>query len=94
MPIFLLTNFAVTKKVHTFASLLRATPSLHKQHDSLAQLVEHNTFNVGVLGFLIFKDCPQIVHQMKRCADVDKNFGSADFGVSGFFRWVTEDVEV
>ncbi len=23
---------------------------LHKQHDSLAQLVEHNTFNVGVLG--------------------------------------------
>ncbi len=50
MPIFLLTNFAVTKKVHTFASLLRATPSLHKQHDSLAQLVEHNTFNVGVLG--------------------------------------------
>ena len=34
------------KKVHIFASLLRKSTN----DDSLAQLVEHNTFNVGVLG--------------------------------------------
>ncbi len=36
-------NLHSTKKVATFATLLEST-------DSLAQLVEHNTFNVGVLG--------------------------------------------
>ena len=36
----------VTNKVHIFASLLRKSTN----DDSLAQLVEHNTFNVGVLG--------------------------------------------
>ncbi len=30
--------------------LLRETPSDRHRGDSLAQLVEHNTFNVGVLG--------------------------------------------
>ena len=32
-----------------FATQLRKTP-LIVNNDSLAQLVEHNTFNVGVLG--------------------------------------------
>ena len=36
-------NLHSTKKVATFATLLEST-------DSLAQLVEHNTFNVGVVG--------------------------------------------
>ena len=33
-----------------FAVLLRGTPPQGDKGDSLAQLVEHNTFNVGVLG--------------------------------------------
>ena len=36
---------AVSKKLRTFAPLLKKWPD-----DSLAQLVEHNTFNVGVMG--------------------------------------------
>ncbi len=37
--------------MHTFAIPIRkATFSDRKTEDSLAQLVEHNTFNVGVLG--------------------------------------------
>ena len=35
-----------TNKTHTFASLSRKSTN----DDSLAQQVEHNTFNVGVLG--------------------------------------------
>ena len=41
-----LKNLHGIKKSHTFASHLRDNPN----DDSLAQLVEHNTFNVGVLG--------------------------------------------
>ena len=33
-----------------FAVLLRRIPPQGDKGDSLAQLVEHNTFNVGVLG--------------------------------------------
>ena len=39
-------NFAKRKNSSTFATLLQKATRL----DSLAQLVEHNTFNVGVLG--------------------------------------------
>ena len=38
----------VSKKKSNFALLLRGNPEANG--DSLAQLVEHNTFNVGVLG--------------------------------------------
>ena len=41
---------AIWKKLHNFASLLGKSPWGFQSHDSLAQLVEHNTFNVGVLG--------------------------------------------
>ena len=41
-----LKNLHSYKNSHTFASHLRDNPN----DDSLAQLVEHNTFNVGVLG--------------------------------------------
>ena len=40
-------NFAVSRKIHTFALAFR---NLIVGKDPLAQLVEHNTFNVGVLG--------------------------------------------
>ena len=41
----------VSSKISTnFAVLLRRTPTQSEWGDSLAQLVEHNTFNVGVLG--------------------------------------------
>ena len=39
-----------SEKPPTFASLLREKRSKSQKGDSLAQLVEHNTFNVGVLG--------------------------------------------
>ena len=38
----------VSKKRSNFALLLRGNPEANG--DSLAQLVEHNTFNVGVVG--------------------------------------------
>ena len=38
----------VSKKRSNFALLLRENPEANG--DSLAQLVEHNTFNVGVVG--------------------------------------------
>ena len=46
-------NFAGKKKSINFAAQLREQgfqPSLRIALDSLAQLVEHNTFNVGVVG--------------------------------------------
>ena len=39
----------VSKKVHTFALAIGKNTDA-KRIDSLAQQVEHNTFNVGVLG--------------------------------------------
>ena len=43
-----------TKNIQIIWSIQKNTVSLHrltaKRFDSLAQLVEHNTFNVGVLG--------------------------------------------
>ena len=50
---------------HTFAALLR-------KEDSLAQLVEHNTFNVGVLG-----SSPKRITKAK----VSKSNSFADFFV-------------
>ena len=45
--IFLVINLQDTKKVRTFAL---AFETEGKHGDPLAQLVEHNTFNVGVMG--------------------------------------------
>ena len=42
-------NFAGKKKSSNFAAQKRGHPRIHTD-DSLAQLVEHNTFNVGVVG--------------------------------------------
>ncbi|WP_303034535.1 hypothetical protein, partial [uncultured Duncaniella sp.] len=39
-----------------------------------SQEIKPKHLYIRCLGFLIFEDCPQIVHQMKSCADVDKNF--------------------
>ncbi len=44
-------NFVVTKNITTFAiAFEKITHKQIKSNDSLAQLVEHNTFNVGVMG--------------------------------------------
>ena len=41
---------AVSKKVSNFAIPISGRPQSGRTEDSLAQLVEHNAFNVGVSG--------------------------------------------
>ncbi len=75
------------KLVCTFASLLRGfvLDALIRGIDSLAQLVEHNTFNVGVLG----SSPRRITDKILKIKQLDKNLTAFFFSYTSIYSTVS-----